>query len=157
MGVIDEARAMFARREPWWPHPLILTLENARPGLGFEWVLRCVRLLLPLSGTDKREQLAADLDRLEGYCARCPALEELVEEARAIWYRPPGRDAAQTAVSQLFEAFAYLRYGTDGAYRRTLCAPFTNFLTGSDWPTEMGDLIVGEFIEFAGERHIDCA
>jgi hypothetical protein len=98
MNPIDEARSMFDAGEPWWPAPLLRSLEQ----LGHApaaWVIRCFRVLLAAVGTSKATMLLMDLDNFERL-RNSAALNELRTLGHELWYRP-GRDGAQTAAARL--------------------------------------------------------
>ncbi len=143
---------MFARGEPWWPRPLILALDAKRPGLAYEWVERCVRLLLPLAETDAYEALVADLDALRKFRAIGTSYEELVERGRAIWYMPPGRDVARTAIAKLYEAASVKSDPKLPRYANPLSTPINNFVSAASDPQPQLDLVLREFIAVASEH-----
>src|SRR5262249_19516245 len=100
---VDEARKLYAEQQPWWHHGLIRDLEERSDGVGYEWVDRCVRVLLPDIETENKPELLADLDDLSQYRSRPASLEEFKQKSLEIWYRP-NRDRAQSAVSKLYAA-----------------------------------------------------
>src|SRR4051812_33175563 len=99
--VIADARKMYAERVPWWSLGLIHDLEGRCDGLGYEWVERCVRTLLPDIESGNKAELLADLNALSRYRSRPASPEEFSRKSREIWYRP-NRDRAQTALSHLY-------------------------------------------------------
>jgi hypothetical protein len=156
MGIIAEAREMHARGEPWWARPLVLALDTKRKGLSFAWVERCVRLLLPCTDTDAHASLLADIEDLRGYRERGASREELLERARAIWYKPPSRDVARTAVAKLYEA-AVQPDERLPRYAIRMAAPINNFLWAASNPQELLELAVAEFVRIAGEHGVEIA
>jgi hypothetical protein len=154
VAIIAEAREMFTRGEPWWPRPLILTLDAHRPGLSFEWVERCVHLLLPLAETDARASLLTDLDELRNCRRREAQPQELLEKGLAVWYKPPGRDAARTAVAKLYEAAAIEPDPRLPRYAIPMAAPINNFLWAASNSEQQLDLVIEEFVRLAEEQGI---
>src|SRR5215813_5329388 len=106
MNALSEARAAYSSGDYLWQHPLIGALEAKREGLALEWITCCVRDLLPLVETSELESLLSDIAALRDYQDRAASWEEFGERSRQIWYTPPGRDAARTAVAKLYEAYA---------------------------------------------------
>lgn len=98
--VEERMRQMFAAGERLWPQLPMAPLTQRESSLGYLWVERCVRRLLPLVETPNRQQLLADLDTLDEMRARRASQEEFWRWSEDIWYRP-GRDDAQTAMSKL--------------------------------------------------------
>jgi hypothetical protein len=151
MDIVGEAREMFARGEPWWPSLLVRALDARRPGLGYEWVERCVRLLLPLVETDARESLLADVDALAGFRQAGMSRDEFIERARAIWYKPPSRDAARTAVAKLYEAASVVAEPRLPRYANRMAAPINNFLWAVSDPQSQFEVVLREFAGLAAE------
>jgi hypothetical protein len=109
MDAITKARDWFADEQMsiFWLNPLLQELKRKLPESGCRWGLRCLRRMLPLTGTQKLATLLADVDQLEGHIQNkfAGTDDEMNRLIREIWDRP-GRDAAQTAISHLYGARA---------------------------------------------------
>src|SRR5688572_6425681 len=84
-----------------------------------------------LAETDAREALLADLDELRSCRRRGAQPQELAQRSRAVWYKPPARDAARTAVAKLYEAAAVEPNPRLPRYAIALAAPITIFLSAA--------------------------
>lgn len=93
-----------------WCAPLTEVLELKRQGLAMKWLIAVTRTLLESNPSPNRDRLLEDIASLESGACSGLTLDELAERCREIWYRKPGRDAAQTAVSKLFDSYATYRF-----------------------------------------------
>ncbi len=149
MDVIRQARESSARGDSLWPRPLILALEGHRRGLSSEWVIRCARVLLPRAVTDEREALAHDIESIAAYRSRHASREEIQRRAIEIWYNTPRRDAARTAVSNLYSAMACPFEEGDIRHSLSMCVPILSFFRESERREELLEMVLADFRDFA--------
>jgi len=154
---LSECIAAFHEGKGWWCTPIINALDEAQHGLAFLWVKRCVRRLLRVIDSPKAETLLLDLDILEKMARDPPSREKLIEMAREIWYRPD-RDPAQTAVANLYGAFAdQLERRSRPVHAISMSSPINNFLF--DWQTNAPneanlEIVMTELRGLAGENNL---
>ena len=85
LDAIAESREMFARGDPLWSQPLFVALDTQQPGLGYDWLEQCVRLLLPRTRSDACERLMAEIDQIQRLREAGTRWEDAAMRARAIW------------------------------------------------------------------------
>ncbi len=133
-----------------WPAPLVRWLRERSLALPLDWVLRCVRELLPRTDTPHCTELLADLDQLERWRSAPPASGVFHDKTEELWYRPD-RDNAQLAVCRLHSHLA-CAVCPDLKIEPNWLWPVVSLLCGHDRPR--ADLVawcIGDFESFVGE------
>jgi hypothetical protein len=149
MILLAEAREAFDRDDPWWSVELLRYLDSKRLGLAFEWVERCVALLLTQTKTDYQANLQADLDELRLFRQRNATSLQYGVRAREIWFRHCPLDVAAKAVSKLYEAAAVEVLLEPRRYWRTLPTPIDLLLFDVPGRISRLELVLSEFSKLA--------
>jgi hypothetical protein len=106
-----------------WCVLLTKALESKGPGLAMQWLIDCTQALIEQHPTSYRERLLGNIESLKCEEMKTKTLEQIGESAVAIWYHPPGRDDAQTAVSKLYESYWIHRFHSHRLFIPTFTSP----------------------------------
>lgn len=134
--LVAAANEAFNRNDPMWCAQLAIHLDKRRHGLAYLWIARSVRILLERMEPPLKQDLLADLDRLEVLRTRPLPSKDLVDTAELIWYRYGG-DPCHKAVSKLFGALDSVLHPAQ-CYVLSITAPLNNLLYGgaSGWHSD---------------------
>ena len=99
--VVAHAERLYSNRLETWQDP-ILDLLRQHSIHTSSWVEACLLSILATYGHERRREFEMDFKRLAELKSKDATAEEILNYSRTIWYRPPGRDAYQTAVAKLF-------------------------------------------------------